>query len=71
MIDYDALLKLVEYRQERIRAEVAALRQGSTPVAGCTRRALAAALAALARRLDPAGWDGRVRERALLPGDIG
>ena len=71
MIDYYALEKELQYRQERIRSEVAALRNGPVPAPGRTRRALAAALAGLARRLDPVRWDGGVRERALLPGDIG
>jgi hypothetical protein len=56
MMDYDffTVEALVAERQQSIRAEVAGLRHLPVARAGGVRRALAAALAALARWLDPA-----------------
>lgn len=69
MLTHYDLEKLALDRQASLLAEAAAERRLPAPEARGPRRALAAALASLARRIDPAVWDRPIRNLPLPTGD--
>ena len=69
MLSYHTLEELGRLHHAELLAEAAARRRLPASPAGGARRALAAALAALARRIDPAVWDGQIGKRQLAAGD--
>jgi hypothetical protein len=71
MLPYGIAEELVRLRQQDLLAEAAAERRLVASPAGGVRRALATTLAALARRIDPAVWEGQIGKLQLPTGDAG
>lgn len=69
MLTHYDLEKLALGRQKELLAEATAERRLPLPASGGARRALAVALATLARRLDPSVWEGHARTLQLPAAD--
>jgi hypothetical protein len=71
MLTFYDLENLARQRQATLRAEAAAYGATRPLPRNGARRTLAAALAALARRIDPAVWERQIAKLQLPTGDAG